>query len=104
MNTAPMKVQEIKADGYPNPNYAAMCGRDLSIEMSKYDAIMKSTRAELIILESESSAAREAGVEYAKIGELGETRIKFLHAVRQIVRVREEQVKRGAGKKSRGRR
>lgn len=82
-------------DSLPNPDYARMPDRALCVELSKYDAVMKARRTDLITLEREASEARERGEAYAKIGELGEKRIQFLHAVRQCVRVREEQQKRG---------
>lgn len=104
MNTkelSPIETLRAATAKLPNDNFAAMCDRDLSIALSKWDAAMRGFRHALITLETEASAARERNESCEKIEALGETRIKFLHAVRQVTRVVEEQRKRGAGRKHR---
>ena len=83
----------------PNPDYSKMCDRDLCIELSKYDAVMKKTRPLLADIEREAVACREAGTAFERGEELGTLRTKFIHAVRQIVRVKEQQHARGAGRR-----
>jgi len=81
---------------FENPDYSRACDRDLCVALSKYIGVKDEGAKKIREIESDAEKARVKGVEFVRATELGHERMRYIHAIRQIVSIKGEQDKRAA--------